>query len=238
MLKIKNLSATSDSQPLIKNISLEVKTGEIHAIMGPKNSGKSALVHAITGHPSVSITEGTVHFKRKKLNDLEADQRANLGIFISFQYPPEFESVTNWDLTKEFFSKEKPEDLALKYSSCLEILDLNEMHGDMLPSSVNMIMSQAKRNELIYMLLKNPDLIILDEIEESLKGSESLLVGNILKDFLIERGKGCIVITHSQELLDILKPTHVHVMVEGEVKISGTTELYKRIIEDGYSEFS
>ena len=238
MLKIKNISATSDSQPLLKNISLEVNTGEIHAIMGPKNSGKSALVHAITGHPSVSLTEGTVHFKRKKLNDLEADQRTNLGIYISFQYPPEFESLTNWDLTTEIFPKEKPEDLALKYSSCCEILDLGDSHGDIAPSAVNMLMSQAKRNELIYLLLKNPDLIILDEIEDGLKGSETLLVGSILKDFLVEKGKGCIVVTHSQELLDILETTHVHVMVGGEIKISGTTELYKRIIEDGYSEFS
>lgn len=238
MLKIKNLSATSDAQPLLKNISLEVKAGEIHAIMGPKHSGKSALVHTITGHPSISITDGTVHFKKKKLNDLEADQRVNLGIFISFQYPPEFESVTNWELTKEVFSKEKEDDLALKYSSCLEILDLGDTHGDVTPSAINMVMSQAKRNELIYMLLKNPDLVILDEIDDGLKDSENLLIGSILKDFLVEKGKGCIVVTHSQALLDLLQPTHVHVMVEGEVKISGTTELYKRIIEDGYSEFS
>jgi Fe-S cluster assembly ATP-binding protein len=238
MLKIKNLTATSDSQPLLKNISLEVKTGEIHAIMGPKHSGKSALVHAITGHPSVSITEGTVHFKKKKLNDLEADQRAGLGIFISFQFPPEFESVTNWDLTKEIFSKEKPEDLAVKYNSCLEILNLKDSHGDSIPSVADISMSQAKRNELIYMLLKNPDLVIFDEIDEGLEPIENVLIASILKDFLAEKGKGCIVVTHSRDLLKIIEPTHVHIMVEGEIKVSGTTELYTRIIEDGYPEFS
>lgn len=238
MLKIKKLTATSDSQPLFKDISLEVKPGEIHAILGPKNSGKSALAHAITGHPSVNITDGTIHYKKKKLNDLETEKRIEMGIFISFQFPPEFESVTNWDLTKEFFDNEKVDDLFIKYSSCLDLLDLDSTHGTITPSSTNMLMSQAKRNELIHMLLKDPDLIVLDEIDEGLRGPENQLVSHILKDFLSTKKKSCIVITHNKEALNILNPTHVHVMVDGEIKMSGTTELYTRIIEDGYSEFS
>jgi Fe-S cluster assembly ATP-binding protein len=240
MLKIKNITATSEENPLLKNISLEIKQGEIHAVLGPKHSGKSALAHIITGHPGINITGGDVVFNRKKIHTLEADARVRLGIFVSFQYPPEFESITNWDLIKEFFDvpEENSSDLKLKYESCCEILDLGADHGDKFPNASSMLMSQAKRNELIWMILTNPKLIVLDEIDEGLSEQEVLLVGTILKEYLQEQNRGCLIITHNQTLLDIIDPTHVHVMVGGEIKMSGKSELYKRIIEDGYSEFS
>ena len=161
-------------------------------------------------------------------------------MFTSFQFPPEFEGITNFELIKEFLNPKESDisDLALKYSSCCEILDLGLEHGDRTPSGHSMGMSQAKRNELIYMLLTNPKLVILDEIDEGLTESEVILVASLLKDYLQDTGKGCLVITHNQTLLTILNPTHVHVMVGGEIKLSGGTELYTRIIEDGYSEFS
>jgi Fe-S cluster assembly ATP-binding protein len=240
MLKIKNISATSDNEPLLKDINLEVKSKEIHAILGPKNSGKSAIVHTIMGHPGIDLTGGDIVFNRKKIQKLDTNLRSKAGIFASFQHPPEFESITNWELIKEFFgvSEETSEDLKLKYDSCCELLDLGAEHGDKLPCGASMIMSQAKRNELIWMILNNPKLVILDEIDEGLTDNEVVLVGTILKEYLKEQERGCIVITHSQALLDIINPTHVHVMVGGEIKLSGETDLYKRIIEDGYTEFS
>ena len=240
MLKIKNITAVTESQHLLKDINLEIKAGEIHAVMGPKHSGKSALAHIVSGHPSIQITDGDVLFGRKKISSLEPNERANLGIFISFQFPPEFEFISNFELEKEFLGTKDPDisDLALKYSTCCEILDLGHSHGDTIPSASSMVMSQAKRNELIHMILTNPKLIILDEIDEGLSENETILVASLLKDFLEEKGKGCLVITHNQTLLSILNPTHVHVMVGGEIKLSGGTELYTRIIEDGYSEFS
>jgi Fe-S cluster assembly ATP-binding protein len=240
MLKIKNITAVSESQSLIKNINLDIKAGEIHAVLGPKHSGKSALAHVVAGHPSIQITEGTIHWNRKKLESFEPEERFNQGIFVSFQYPPEFEAVTNWELAKEFFGHKETDisDLQLKYSSCCEILDLGDEHGDKVPSLANMVMHQAKRNELIHMLLSNPKLIVLDEIDDGLNDQDILLIASILKDFLQEHNKSCLLITHNQTLLQILNPTHVHVMVGGEIKLSGSTELYTRIIEDGYSEFS
>lgn len=240
MLKIKNITAVSESQPLIKDINLEIKAGEIHAVMGPKHSGKSALAHVIAGHPSIQITDGSITFKRKKIEALEPEERADLGIFTSFQFPPEFDSITNWELMKEFLEVKESDisDLILKYSSCCELLGLGDAHGDNVPSGHTMEMSQAKRNELIYMILTMPNLVVLDEIDDGLTEHDTLLVGTLLKEFLAGSKRGCLIITHNQALLEILNPTHVHVMVGGEIKLSGGTELYKRIIEDGYSEFS
>jgi Fe-S cluster assembly ATP-binding protein len=239
MLKIKKITAVSETQPLLNNISLEVKPGEIHAVMGPKHSGKSALAHVIAGHPSIQITDGTISWKRKKLESVEPDERFKSGIFVGFQYPPEFESITNWELVKELFGESTDESvLRIKYEACCELLGLGLDHGDRTSSSAFLTMSHAKRNELVHMILAEPKLILLDEIDEGLSDSDVMLVGSLLKNFLETTDAGGIVITHNKALLEILNPTHVHVMVGGEIKLSGTTELYTRIIEDGYSEFS
>lgn len=240
MLKIKNLTAVSHSEPLIENISLEIKPGEIHAVMGPKHSGKSALAHAISGHPSVNITDGDIFWGRKKLQNLDPTERNELGIFISFQFPPEFEGITNFELTKEFFKPFNVDnsELQLKYNTCCSLLELGSDHGELTPSINHMSINQAKRNELVYMFLSNPKLIILDEIDEGLTNEQITSFGNILKDYIAERDRSCLIVTHSKELLNILQPTHVHVMVDGEIKMSGNNELFTRIIEDGYSQFS
>jgi len=238
MLKIKNLTAVSESKELLRDINLQIKSGEIHAVMGPKFSGKSALAHAISNHPSIQQVEGDIIWKRKNLKSLDTDQIAKLNIFVGFQVPPEFDNITNWELTKEMFSGIEVSDLQLKYTTCCELLDLSAAHGDQFSSIGGVTLSQSKRNELVLMLLKNPELVVLDEIDEGLTEREIVLVGIILKDFLDHAKKSCLVITHNQTLLKILNPTHVHVMVGGEIKISGGTELYTRIIEDGYSEFS
>lgn len=240
MLKIKNITAKANAQPVFDDISLEVKQGEIHAIMGPAHSGKSAFAHIITGHPSVDVVEGDIYWGRKKIQNLSPSERNELGIYISFQYPPEFESITNYDLTTEFFKPYNvdPADLELKYKTCCALLDLGSGHGDLTPSITNMTLHQAKRNELIFMLMSSPKLIILDEIDKGLDDEQVIVVATILRDYIKEGNRSCIVITHNKELLNILQPTHVHVMVDGEIKVSGDGELYKRIIEDGYSEFS
>jgi Fe-S cluster assembly ATP-binding protein len=238
MLKIKNITAVSESQPLLTDISLEINPGEIHAVMGPKHSGKTALAHVISGHPSIQLTDGNIIWKRKNLKSLDSNDIANLGIFVSFQVPPEFDSMTNWELVKSVFVGNDAADLQVKYTKCCELLDLGAEHGDRCPNITGVTLSQSKRNEIVHMLLKNPELIVLDEIEEGLTDKEIVLVGVILKDFLNQTKKSSLVITHNQTLLKLLNPTHVHVMVAGEIKLSGNTELYTRIIEDGYSEFS
>jgi len=240
MLKIKNITAVSESQSLLKDINLEIKAGEIHAVMGPKHSGKSALAHVVAGHPTIQITDGNITYKKKKLLTLEPGERSQQGIFVSFQYPSEFEGITNWELLEEIFSnrKEPIAELKLKYTTACELLGLGEAHANRHPNSGQLLMSEAKRNEILHMLMLNPDLILLDEIDQGISDNELVIVASMIKDFLINTDKAALVITHNQILLDILQPTHVHVMVGGEIKISGDTKLYTRIVEDGYSEFS
>ena len=240
MLKIKNITAVSESNPLLQNINLEIKAGEIHAVMGPKHSGKSALAHVVAGHPSIQITDGTITFRRKKIESLEAEARYKQGVFVSFQHPPEFDSLTNWEMVEDLYGKngEDISDLQLKYTACCELLDFGSDHGDHISNSIGMSASAAKRNELIHMILSDPKLIIIDEIDVGLAEKDVVLVAILLKDYLRNKDKGCLLITHNQTLLKILEPTHVHLMVAGAIKMSGDAELYTRIIEDGYSELS
>jgi Fe-S cluster assembly ATP-binding protein len=240
MLKIKNITAVSESNPLLQNVNLEIKAGEIHAVMGPKHSGKSALAQVIAGHPSIQITEGTITFKRKKIESLEAELRYRQGIFVTAQHPPEFDSLTNWELIEELYGKDGSDisDLQLKYTACCELLEFSPDHGDHISNSMGMTASASKRNELIHMILSDPKMIIIDEIDVGLSDKDAVLVAILLKDYLRNKDRGFLIITHSQTLLKILEPTHVHLMVAGEIKMSGDTELYTRIIEDGYSELS
>lgn len=238
MLKIKNVTVTTDSHQILKDISLEVKPSEIHAIVGPEHSGKSALAHSITGHPGIDITSGSIFLNDKNLLELETHERIKEGIFVSFQIPLEF-NMTNWDLAKLMFPKEDEADLKSRLDEYSALLGLtfdhekNELNGN------SMSVSQAKRTDFIYMLMTSPKLVILDEIDDELDEKEIFVLGSVLKEFLnSDKERSCIVVSSSKTLLDMLKPTHVHVLVNGEIKMSGDEELYKRIVEDGYSEFS
>lgn len=240
MLKIQNLSATSFGNTLLKNIDLTILSGEIHAVTGPKHCGKSALAHVITGHPGIEIESGGVYFGRKKLNNMSTDSRIGLGIFISFQTPSDFEDHTTWSLFENFYDM-KPseiEDLKLRFISYADILDLGILHEEKELNARGMTLSQSKRNELIYMLISESKFIVIDEIDDGLDKEEMALVGSILHHYLKIKKRSALIISRNQEFLDIIQPTHSHVMANGEICASGGPELYKRIIDDEYPEFS
>jgi Fe-S cluster assembly ATP-binding protein len=240
MLKIKNLSAETDEQPLLVDINLEIKAGEIHVVMGPEGSGKTALAHIIGGHPGMQITEGSILWNRKKIQATDATDRSKLGIFLSFQYPAEFDNCSNWDIVKEMFSINHSgvTEVLVKYAAYCEMLGLGAEHGDRQPNGASMTIGQAKLTEIVHMLILDPKLVVLDELDHGLSDSDVLIAGVVIKDFIQSSDKGCLVITKNQKLLEILEPTHVHVMVDNTIKLSGGADLYKRIVEDGYSEFS
>jgi len=238
MLTLDNVSVQAiSSGPLLVDIDLTILPGEIHAVMGPKNSGKSALAHTIMGHSDLEISSGVVTYNEDVINDIPADERSKNGIYLSFQHPPEFGDIRNWELLKECYNLKKSEidDMRLKFDACSELLGLGNNHGETFTDM--MTPAEAKINELIFMLMSNPRLVILDEIDEELTDEECNLVGVILKEFLKDKSRACLVITRNRKFLDIIQPTNVHIMAEGEIQLSGQTELYKRIVEDGYSEF-
>jgi Fe-S cluster assembly ATP-binding protein len=240
MLKIKNVSAISDGESVLSDINLEVNPNEVHVILGPPQSGKSALCHAITGHPSIQVTIGEITWNKKRLNNLRIEDRNQQGIYISFQTPPDFDNISNNEITQKFFSTPTTEisDLPLKYNECCELLGLGGTHGSRQLNAIDMDLSQVKRNELVYMYLSNPKLIILDDIDEGMNEDEINKVGLFLQTFLKENDRSCIIVTHNKKLLELLNPTHMYVMISGKLKKLDDVNLYKRVIEDGYSEFS
>lgn len=240
MLNLKNISANAIEETVLTNINLKINPSEIHVIIGPKHSGKSSLCHVITGHPGLDVIDGEIVWKRKQINQLTAEERMKKGIFISFQLPPDFENLSSWELSKEIFdtSKSTISNLTLKYNECCELLGLGDGHGIKQLNGTDMNISQSKRNELIHMLLTKPELIILDNIDEGLADKEIELVGSLLSKFLQEKKRSAIIVTHNRKLLDMLNPTHVHVMVAGKLTLLEDKDLYKRIIDDGYSQFS
>ena len=238
MLTLDNVSAqATNGGPLLVDINLTLQPGEIHAVMGPKNSGKSALAHIIMGHPDLEISKGVITYNDNIINDTPVVERSKNGIYLSFQHPPEFEDIRNWELLKDCYDLKKSEidDMRLRFDACSELLGLGKNHGDIFIDSLTPAV--VKINELIFMMLSNPSLIMLDEIDEGLDEADLNQVGVILKDYLKDNSRACLIVTRNRKFLDIIQPTNVHIMAEGEIQMSGQTELYKRIVEDGYSEF-
>lgn len=242
MLTITNLTAVMEDNNLLTDINLNVNPNEIHAIMGPIHSGKTSLMHAIMGIPTLIYTDGTIKFKKKVINNKSMTDRSLLGIFASFQDPPAVEAITNLELTQTVLQTRgdprTPNEIEKIYKELCIDLGLSSNHGHKIVNNETLTMTERKKNELLQMWLLDPDLVILDEIDFGIEDDELECISNNINAFLSQKGKSAIVITHNKELLDALNPDYVHVIVDGSILESGTTELYKRIIEDGYTQFS
>lgn len=241
MLTIKNVSAVYQTRELLKNISIKINPGEIHAILGPKQSGKSSLAHLISGHPSLKITDGSILFKHKNLSKASCETRAKLGIHTTFQNPPEIAGLKNIDLIKSILKSrgDKRDDNIIEkdYLVLCAMLELSPEHGDLYIDYECMSESEFRKNEILQMLMLNPELVIIDEVDNTLNDDDLSILGSVLSSFIDEE-KSMIVITNNHSLLDMIVPDFVHIMVNGEIKEQGETELYKRIIKDDYSQFS
>ena len=241
MLTIQNLHARVGETPILKGINLEVKAGEVHAIMGPNGSGKSTLSSILAGRDEYEVTEGSVIYQDDNLLALEPEERAWRGVFLSFQYPVEIPGVKNIYLLKAAVNAVRthrglPELKAGEFLRLVrEKLKVMQMDEPFLHRNVNEGFSggEKKRNEILQMQLLEPTLAILDETDSGLDVDALRIVGEGVN--LLRGGdRSIILVTHYQRLLDIIKPDYVHVLADGEIKLSGDFSLAQRLEKEGY----
>lgn len=241
MLEIKNLHVITEDKEILKGIDLTFKSGETHAIMGPNGSGKSTLAKVIAGHPAYEITKGDILFNGKSILEMGPDERASLGLFMSFQYPIEIPGVNNVRFLFHALNAQKRarEEKELSEEEFEKILDDKMKEMNISPSfkerSVNTGFSggEKKRNEILQMAILNPVFAILDETDSGLDIDAMRIVANGVNAFSSPE-KGLVLITHYQRLLNYIKPDKVHVMAGGKIIKSGGPELSLELEEKGY----
>ena len=241
MLNIKNLHAKVEDKDILNGINLDIKPGEVHAIMGPNGSGKSTLASVIAGKEDYEITNGDIYFDGESINEFSAEERAHNGIFLSFQYPVEIPgvSVTNFIKTainetrKAKGLKEMPAKEMLKLLK--DKSNLLEIDRKFLSRSINDGFSggEKKRNEIFQMAMLEPKLAILDETDSGLDIDALRIVANGVNK-LKSSENAVVLITHYQRLLEYIVPDYVHVLYNGSIVKSGTKDLALELEEKGY----
>ena len=241
MLQINELHAGVENKKILKGVNLEIKPGEIHAIMGPNGSGKSTLSSVISGNENFEVTKGSVKFLDENISELGPEERAHKGIFLSFQYPVEIPGVSVTNFIKTAINENRKaqglEDMPA--SEMLKLIkskaDLLEIDRKFLSRSLNEGFSggEKKRNEIFQMAMLDPKLAILDETDSGLDIDALKIVANGVNK-LKSKDNAVIVITHYQRLLDYIVPDFVHVLIDGEIVKSGTKELAYELEAKGY----
>jgi Fe-S cluster assembly ATP-binding protein len=241
MIKINNLHANIEGKEILKGLSLEVKAGEIHAIMGPNGAGKSTLASILAGRQEYEVTEGSVDFDGADLLEMDTEVRAREGLFLAFQYPVEIPGVSNVNFLRTAINetrehkKEDPISAKDFMAMVREKSALVELDPKLASRSVNEGFSggEKKRNEIFQMAMLNPKLAILDETDSGLDIDALRIVANGVNTLKSDKN-ATIVITHYQRLLDYIIPDFVHVLYDGKIVKTGTKELALELEEKGY----
>jgi Fe-S cluster assembly ATP-binding protein len=241
ILSVKDLTAEVDGVQILKGLNLEIKAGEVHAIMGPNGSGKSTFSKVLAGHPAYTVTGGKIWYKGKNLLDLEPEIRSREGIFLAFQYPLEIPGVTNSDFLRLSYNNLRKhkglEELdIIDFDDFIqEKLEIVEMNPSFLSRSVNEGFSggEKKRNEILQMAILDPTLAILDETDSGLDiDALRIVAGGVNK--LSTLHNSSLVITHYQRLLNYIIPDFIHVMENGKIILTGGKDLALELEEKGY----
>ena len=238
-LKIKDLTVSVENKTILKDFNIEIKSGEIHAIMGPNGTGKSTLSKVIMGDSNYKIEKGSIYFDEKELNELPTDERARLGIFLGYQMPPEVEGVSNSDFLRTAMRSKNDEfklyDFIKKINNTVDQLNMDKQ---MIHRGINEGFSggERKKNEILQMYMLEPNTIILDEIDSGLDVDSLRVVGENVMKYYEENKPAILLITHYQRLLDYIKPEYVHIMKNGHIVKTGDKSLVSLIEEYGYDD--
>ena len=237
VLEIKNLHAGIENKQILKGVNLTIKTGEVHAIMGPNGTGKSTLSSIVMGQPKYHVTEGDILIDGESILPLAVDERARKGIFLAYQYPAEVSGVTNSDFIRTAMKSVSGKDTSLfKFikdydKACQEL----KMPEGLAHRFLNEGFSggEKKRNEILQMKMLKPSFAILDEIDSGLDVDALRIVGENVSA-MVNEDFGCLLITHYERLLDYIKPDFVHIMINGKIVLTGGKELISKIDQNGY----
>ena len=240
ILNIDNLTVKVAGKTILKDFSLEIKSGEIHAIMGPNGTGKSTLTKVIMGEPNYEIVKGTISYNGKVINDMPVNERAKLGIFLGMQMPMAIEGVTNADFLRSALRAKEGNKFKL-LPFIREVDELTKklhMDPDMIHRGINDGFSggERKKNEILQMNILKPDVVLLDEIDSGLDVDSLKLVGQAIMDYYKDRKPAILLVTHYQRLLDYIKPDFIHIMKDGKIVLSGDKTLALKIEEEGYDK--
>lgn len=240
MLSIKDLNVEIDDKKILNNFCLDIHEGEIHAIMGPNGTGKSTLSKVIMGSSDYNIERGSIIFEGQEINNLEVNERAKLGIFLSMQNPISIEGVSNREFLYTAVNEVKEEKIGLyqfieKVENSMNNL---KMDKNMIHSSINKGFSggERKKNEILQMNLLEPKFIILDELDSGLDVDSLKIVCDNINAYLEKHPKtSVLMITHYSRILNYIKPNYVHIMNEGKIVKTGSLELAFEIEKNGYN---
>ena len=243
MLRVNNLNVSIDNKEILKDFNLEVKPGEIHAIMGPNGVGKSTLSRVLMGDSNYKINNGEILFLDKNIKKLSVDERARLGIFIAYQHPQEIEGVSNIDFLKEALRSKSDKPINL-YEFAKEMEKLTgdlKLKENMLYRNINTGFSggEKKKNEILQMRLLKPKLIILDEIDSGLDvDSLKVVATNVLEYISENKDTSIIIITHYPRILEYIKPDFVHILKDGKIVKTSDASLAFQIEKEGFENIS
>lgn len=243
VLEIKNLHVSIEDKEILKGVNLTMKTGEIHAIMGPNGTGKSTLSAAIMGNPNYEVTEGEILLDGENVLEMEVDERARAGLFLAVQYPSEIPGITNAEFMRAAINSKRDEDDKISVMDFLDKLDekmaLLDMPEEMAERYLNEGFSggEKKRNEILQLLMLEPTFAILDEIDSGLDIDALQVVSKGINEMRGE-GFGSLIITHYQRLLNYIVPDIVHIMMEGRVVMTGGADLAQCLEAEGYKGIS
>jgi Fe-S cluster assembly ATP-binding protein len=238
MLKIKNLHASVEQKNILTGLNLDIKPGEVHAIMGPNGAGKSTLGFILSGREGYEVSEGKIEFQGEDLLDMAVEERARKGLFLAFQYPVEIPGVSNMAFMKESVNaiREQRGETPLTATEFLEACTQVQLSLDFLKRGVNEGFSggEKKRNEIMQMILLEPSLCILDESDSGLDIDALQVVADGVNSQR-DGKRSFIIITHYQRLLDYIKPDYVHILANGKVVKTGDASLATDIEKEGYA---
>ncbi|MCT4778896.1 MULTISPECIES: Fe-S cluster assembly ATPase SufC [Exiguobacterium] len=238
-LKIEDLHVAIDGKEILKGVNLEIKGGEIHAVMGPNGTGKSTLASALMGHPTYEVTSGSVTLDGEDVLEMEVNERAQAGMFLAMQYPSEISGVTNSDFLRSAINSRREEGDEISLMKFIRQLDVQmgllEMPGEMAHRYLNEGFSggEKKRNEILQMTMLKPSIAILDEIDSGLDIDALKVVAKGVNEMRSPEF-GCLIITHYQRLLNYIEPDFIHIMMGGKIVMSGGKELAHRLEAEGY----